>query len=207
MPVKEKENPTKGESTRLAIEDAAVELFLKYGYHATSMRQIAEHAQLAVGGIYNHFTSKDELFEAIILDKHPYKQVLPAILMVEGESAEEFLRNAARIIFAELDRRPEFIKLMLIEIIEFNGVHGAKMIKEIFPKVFPVFERLVKSRKSLRVSNPAILLRSFFGMVLSFYITGIVINNSVIAKLLPANSADAYVDIFLHGILKSKDEG
>ena len=207
MPVKEKENLTKGETTRLAIEDAAVELFMEHGYHATSMRQIAEHAGLALGGIYNHFVSKDELFEAIIVDKHPYKQLLPAILSAEGESAEEFLRNAARIIFAELDRRPDYMKLMFIEMIEFNGIHGAKMIKEVFPKVFPVFERLVKTRKSLRISNPAVLVRSFFGMIISFYITGAVIKNSFVAKLLPANSADAYVDIFLHGILKSKDEG
>ena len=69
MPVKEKDNPTKGETTRLAIEDAAVELFMEHGYHATSMRQIAEHAGLALGGIYNHFASKEELFEATIIDK------------------------------------------------------------------------------------------------------------------------------------------
>jgi len=91
---------------------------------------------------------------------------------------------------------------MFIEMVEFNGIHGAKMIKEVFPKVFPVFERLVKTRKSLRVSNPATLVRSFFGMIISFYITKAVINNSILAKLLPANSADAYVDIFLHGIIK-----
>ena len=196
------ETQTKGEITRIAIEDAAVELFMEHGYHATSMRQIADHAGLALGGIYNHFASKDELFEAIIVDKHPYKQVLPAILLAEGENAEEFLRNAARIIFAEFDSRPDYMKLMFIEMLEFNGRHGAKMIKEAFPKIFPVFERLVKTRKSLRVSNPAILVRSFFGMIISFYITEIVINNSVIAKLLPANSADAYVDIFLHGVIK-----
>ena len=77
MTVKEKETPTKGETTRLAIEDAAVELFMEHGYHATSMRQIAEHAGLALGGIYNHFSSKEELFEAIIIDKHPYKKILP----------------------------------------------------------------------------------------------------------------------------------
>src|SRR3990172_595941 len=121
MPSKSKDAPKKGETTRLAIEDAAVELFMEHGYHATSMRQIAEHAGLALGGIYNHFVSKDELFEAIIVDKHPYKQLLPAILSAEGESAEEFLRNAARIIFAELDRRPDYMKLMFIEMIEFNG--------------------------------------------------------------------------------------
>ena len=65
------ETHTKGERTRNQIEDAAIELFMEHGYHATSMRQIAEHANMALGGIYNHFKSKDEIFEAIILDKHP----------------------------------------------------------------------------------------------------------------------------------------
>lgn len=198
------ETQTKGERTRLQIEDAAVLLFLKRGYHATSMRQIAEQSELALGGIYNHFSSKEEIFEAIIIDKHPYKRALPAIVSAEGENVEDFLRNAARVVFAELDARPEFLKLMFIEIVEFNGKHGAKMIKEIFPKIFPLFERLVKSRKSLRVSNPAVLMRSFFGMIVSYYVTKTMMNASIVAKLLPDNSADAYVDIFLRGILKSE---
>ena len=60
-----KEKTTKGEVTRLAIEEAALELFMEQGYHATSMRQIADKAGLALGGIYNHFSSKDEIFEAV----------------------------------------------------------------------------------------------------------------------------------------------
>jgi AcrR family transcriptional regulator len=202
MPVKEKENPTKGETTRLAIEDAAVELFMEHGYHATSMRQIAEHTGLALGGIYNHFASKEEIFEGIIVDKHPYKKILPLILDVQGDTAEDFLKNAMRIVITELGREPYYLKLMMIEFVEFNGGHGAVMLKEIAPKVLPVFEQIVKSRKSMRVTNPAMLMRSFFGMVISYFITEMVISNSVISNLMPKNSMDVYVDIFLHGILK-----
>ena len=207
MPVKEKENPTKGETTRIAIEDAAVELFMEHGYHATSMRQIAEHAGLALGGIYNHFSSKEELFEGIIVDKHPYKKILPLILDVKGETAEDFLKNAMWIVITELGREPYYLKLMMIEFVEFNGGHGAAMLKEIAPKVLPVFEQIVKARKNLRVTNPAMLMRFFFGMVMSYFITEMVISNSVISKLMPKNPMDVYVDIFLHGIIKSKDEG
>jgi AcrR family transcriptional regulator len=57
---------------------------MEQGYHATSMRQIADRAGLALGGIYNHFKSKDEIFEAIIVDKHPYKKILPIILERRG---------------------------------------------------------------------------------------------------------------------------
>ncbi len=204
MAEKTKSVQTKGDVTRLAIEDAAIELFLKQGYHATSMRQIADQAGLALGGIYNHFKSKDEIFQGIVIDKHPYRQILPAILEAQGDTPEEFIRNAAHITMRELGPQPVFIKLMFIEMVEFNGKHGALMLKEIAPKVLPVFEKVIKARKGLRVTNPAMLMRSFFGMIISFYVTEMVIANSVIGKLMPKNPMDAYVDIFLHGILKAE---
>jgi AcrR family transcriptional regulator len=197
-----KETLTKGEATRILIEDSAIELFMEQGYHATSMRQIAERAELALGGIYNHFSSKEEIFEAIVLDKHPYKKVFPAIIEAEGETVEEFLHSAAQIVMKELKAQPYYIKLMLIEIVEFNGKHGSMLIKEIAPKALPIFEKIVKARKNLRVTNPALLLRSFIGMILSYMITDIIISNSILQKLMPKNAMENYVDIYLHGILK-----
>jgi hypothetical protein len=141
------------------------------------------------------------------VDKHPYKKILPLILEVQGDTAEDFLKNAARIVITELSREPHYLKIMMIEFVEFNGGHGAAMLKEIAPKVLPVFDQIIKTRKNLRVTNPAMLMRSFFGMILSYFITEMVISNSVISKAMPKNSMDIYVDIFLHGIIKTKDEG
>src|SRR5262245_42642022 len=103
-----KDKPTKGEVTRSAVEEAAISLFMEQGYHATSMRQIAERADLAsVAGIYNHFSSKEEIFEGIIVDKHPYRIILPAIIAAEGETLEDFFKKAFHIIISELGGRPE----------------------------------------------------------------------------------------------------
>lgn len=197
-----KEKQTKGEATRLAIEDAAISLFLEQGYHATSMRQIADRARLALGGIYNHFSSKDEIFEAIIIDQHPYKKILPLVMEAADNTTEEFFGNAFRIVINELGKRPEFINLIFIELIEFKGKHGKLLLREIGPKVIPVFEKVIKARKDLRVTNPALLMRSFFGMILSYFVTDIFISDSILRKLMPKNSAEAYVEIFLRGILK-----
>jgi AcrR family transcriptional regulator len=199
------ETLTKGERTRLAIENAAIALFMEQGYHATSMRQIAERAGLALGGIYNHFASKDEIFEAIIIDQHPYRKILPLILAVEGETADEFFSNAFRIVIEELGKQPEFINLMFIELVEFKGRHGAVMLREIAPKVLPVFEKIVRNYKSLRVTNPAVLMRSFFGMIISYFVTEMVIANSPISHLMPKDAAGVYTDIFLRGILKPSE--
>jgi AcrR family transcriptional regulator len=202
MPERSKDAPSKGEVTRSVIEDAAMELFIKNGYHATSMRQIAEQSGLALGGIYNHFKSKEEIFEAIVVDKHPYKKIMPLILEAQGETAEEFLRNAALISLNEIKKEPDFINLMFIELVEFRGQHGQSIVFEVAPKVLPIFEKLVKARKELRVTNPAVLARSFFGLVVSYMVTEIILGDSYFRKLLSPNPMEAYVDIFLHGVLK-----
>jgi AcrR family transcriptional regulator len=202
MPEKTKDAPTKGETTRNAIEDAALELFITNGYHATSMRQIAEKAGLALGGIYNHFNSKEDNFEAIVVDKHPYKKILPLVLEAQGETAEDFLRNAALISTNVIKKEPYFIKLMFIELVEFHGKHGKTLMIEVIPKLIPVFEKLTKSRNELRIKNPATLARSFFGLIISYMITDIIIGDSPFRKMLPDNPVDAYVDIFLHGVIK-----
>jgi AcrR family transcriptional regulator len=202
MPAKQKEILKKGEATRLTIEDAALELFMEQGYHATSMRQIADQAGLALGGIYNHFSSKEDIFAAIIIDKHPYKQILPLVLAAKGDSAEEFVRNAARALVTELGNRPELLKLFFIELVEFNGKHMSKLIGEILPKILPLFEELIRVRKNLRKIPPPVLVRSFLGMFFSFYFTELIIKDSVIGKLMPKNSFDLFVDIYLHGVIK-----
>jgi len=192
----------KGDITRLAIEEAAFELFMDQGYHATSMRQIADKAELALGGIYNHFSSKEDIFAAIIIDKHPYKQILPLVLAAKGDTAEELIRNAAHALVTELGSRPELLKLIFIELVEFNGKHVSNIINEIAPKLFPMFEQVIRVRKNLRKIPPPILVRSFLGMFFSFYITELFIKDSIVAKLMPKNSFDLFVDIYLHGVIK-----
>ncbi len=194
---------TKGERTHAAIEEAAYSLFMEHGFHATSMRQIAEEAGLALGGIYNHFSSKEEIFAAILFDKHPYKRILPHILAAEGETTEEFIHDAAKAMVTELRKEPNLLKLMFIELVEFNGKHIPLLFREIAPKVLPVFERLSRLRKDLRPIHPAVLLRSFLGMFFSFFVTELFIGSSL-GKLMPKNSFEIFVDIYLHGILKKE---
>ncbi|MBI3361027.1 MAG: helix-turn-helix transcriptional regulator, partial [Chloroflexi bacterium] len=56
----------KGDRTRAAIIEAANRIFLSKGYHAASMRQITKEVHLALGGIYNYFDSKEDIFIAVL---------------------------------------------------------------------------------------------------------------------------------------------
>lgn len=52
--------------TAAAIRDAAERLFLTRGYAATTMEDLAEEADVAIGSIYAHFASKEGLYTALI---------------------------------------------------------------------------------------------------------------------------------------------
>lgn len=53
------------ERKREAIISAAVELFLQHGFQNTSMDTICAHAEVSKRTLYNHFSSKELLFQAI----------------------------------------------------------------------------------------------------------------------------------------------
>jgi AcrR family transcriptional regulator len=192
---------TKGERTRRAILDAAYELFLEQGYSATSMRQIAERAGLALGGIYNHFDSKEEIFREILLEQHPYRQVLPVILASPGDNVEEFVRNSAQALVTELGKRPDFIKLMFTELVEFSGKNLGSIVPHTLPQVLPILHRFMKMRNDVRKIPPPVLFRAFLGMFFSYYMTEFLLNNVNIPEM-HENAFDHFVEIFLHGILK-----
>jgi AcrR family transcriptional regulator len=52
---------------RQQILSAALEVFFKYGYKRVSMNEIATAAGLSRPGLYLHFSSKEEVFRAAIL--------------------------------------------------------------------------------------------------------------------------------------------
>lgn len=60
---------SKSEEKRVAILDAAENLFTKQGFSATSMDQLAKQAGVSKQTLYSHFGSKDDLFTAAISSK------------------------------------------------------------------------------------------------------------------------------------------
>jgi AcrR family transcriptional regulator len=198
------DNLSKGERTRLAIIEAAYGLFLGQGYAATSMRQIAERSGLALGGIYNHFESKESIFAEIIIDRHPFQQILPVILNTPSEDVESFVRNAARTLVSELGKRPDFIKLMFIEIVEFNGRNMPTVLEHVLPHILPLIGKFNTNREILRAMPPFIFFRAFLGLFFSYYLTELLLSNTPAASI-QGDTLDYFVEIFLHGIMVDKE--
>jgi AcrR family transcriptional regulator len=193
---------TKGEQTRQGILSAAYDLIIRQGYAATSMRQIAEKTGLALGGIYNHFSSKEEVFRAIIAERHPFFQIVPVLNSAPGNTVEEYVRNAAHRLVDELKRHPEFLNLMLVEIVEFKARHVPVVFDKLYPLLLPIVQHISALQGNPRAIPPVVLARAFLGMFFSYYITETLMGRTVPREFRDAHAIDYFVDIFLHGILE-----
>ena len=191
----------RGEQTRQQIVRTAYELFLQQGYHGTSMRQVAEGAGIALGGIYNHFPGKEEIFLAVVQSYHPIYEVLAIADSVSGESAAAIVRAAASQMVRQFEKSSGFINLLFIELVEFGGRHVPIIFKQMYPMALAFAQRIFADRPELRPIPIPILVRAFIGMFFSYVIT-----ETLLARALPSeqrsDAFDVFVDIFLHGVLK-----
>jgi AcrR family transcriptional regulator len=195
-----KPSTQKGDITRSEILKAANSLFVTQGFHGTSMRQIANSANIALGSIYNHFSGKEEIFETIFHDNHPLMRVLPAIERARGDTIEAFVHDAANLMVETIFDSPDFLNLMFIETVEFNNRHLHGIFKTTFPRGIKIAEKLMETEGNLRNIPTPILVRTFISFFFSYYLADVIIGNAA-----PSGFKDDamafYIDIFLHGIL------
>jgi AcrR family transcriptional regulator len=194
------DSTSRGERTQAEIVEAAYELFLERGYHGTSMRQIAKSAGIALGGIYNHYASKEDIFRAVLLAHHPYYDIMPALMGSEGDSLEEILRDAARRMVGAPEMRKDFLNLLFIELVEFNSTHVPEIFNRIFPDVLVFAQRFATMKDEFREIPVSIMARSFIGLFFSYVITEILIGKHFPIEW-EEDALDYFVDIYLHGVI------
>jgi AcrR family transcriptional regulator len=188
--------PAKGERTRLRIVESACGLFLDQGYHGTSMRQIAQAADLALGSIYNHFATKDEIFGAVLDAYHPWREIPAAVEAAEGATAEDLVRDAARRILATWGEHSDLVRLHSIEQVEFQGQH----LPQLFESTVAQITQVAQKSSATRDIPIDLLVRAFFGLFFA-YLASEQFTRAALPIDLGQNAVDFFADTYLQGLL------
>ena len=86
-------------ANRLAILDAAREVFGELGFEAATVRDIIRRTGLSVGAFYNYYRSKEEVFDALADDgARRFKPILQA-QSAKATDFESYLRAAVKAYF------------------------------------------------------------------------------------------------------------
>lgn len=195
----------KGEESRDKILEAAFQLFIRNGYHGSSMRAIAKAAGLAPGSIYNHFEGKEDIFSQVLLRHHPIHYVLPILEKSEGADAEALIRNVTGEVYSIIRQRNELLHLLFIEIVEFEGRHFSQIFELGGAPVLAFITKLQTSKSQLRPISTGNIFLGTVSLVLSQWLleTGFLSNTPLPGT---ENHFETAVDIFLHGILARPTE-
>lgn len=194
---KGKPNPTR---SRQLIVSAAHRLFLEQGFHGTSMRQIATESGMALGTLYNHFADKDDLFRAVFEAYNPYPLLLLALENSQGPTAEDLARTAARRLVTQLNARPDLIKLVFIDVVEFQGKHLQLAWPQVSPGMEKFAQRLQRDPSTVRPLSTDGLLRAFFGLFYTFHMTEMLLGKPLDPDA-QSTALQELTEVYLFGIL------
>ena len=142
------------------IEDAARELFIKQGFHATSMRDISKRAEVSLGNLYNYYRTKESILESII---NRYLTVIDENLKTIFAEIDEpleptNLRKLGENVGKLVNEHSDFWLLMYIDVLEFQNRHFRKMfdgITDRFRKIFGPKFKEAEARGDLRAGVDA----------------------------------------------------
>lgn len=170
------------ESTKELFLNKALLLFSKNGYEAVSVAQIACDVGCTAPALYKHYSSKQELFDAILEESVKGYQASMERLKLDFENhpeqkekfvnmtEEEQIQHAKELVLSSLnnERANAFRKLMIVE--QFNMSNLAEMYNERY--VFgqykhyeEIFKALIEAKK-YKESDPYMMAVSFVSPLL-----------------------------------------
>jgi AcrR family transcriptional regulator len=155
---------------RSQILEAALSLFSQKGYGETTIPDIAREAGIAVGTVYNYFTSKRDLLVSIIATYIVDQDVMDILERSENMNDEEWLRTCIK---NRLDFGFENLEKYFFV---FNEIQRDPQLRQMYAeKVFlpamALLEQYLESRKTtkaFRSLNSAVTARAIIGMIIGF---------------------------------------
>lgn len=116
------------EKRRKQIKEIALKLFVDKGYSKITMEEIVQAVGISKGGMYHHFSNKEEIFLELLRDGDEYRKDI-----VQKSMRENLLSRRDKIvdILSEriLDKNP-YKDLYTVFLIEMQGNDKFKMLFE-----------------------------------------------------------------------------
>jgi AcrR family transcriptional regulator len=202
--------PARLEKVRDEIEIAAISLFVKQGFHGTSVRDIAKAAGISPGGLYAHYDGKEGLFQAIL---HRYRRVFaseesPLTAYLEGCGFPDDIPRLAEAIRQVILQHRDFWLLWYVDVLEFQGRHfGDQFLHDAglnHPHLLAHLDALEETGR-LRV-EAKLAFRMVYMHLFNFMIVELLFGgNNHYGTSMPT-AVDLIVEVFLGGLLVNRPE-
>jgi AcrR family transcriptional regulator len=160
------------EERRHQILDVALEVFAAKGFQGTSVKDIAQAADISLGLMYHYFASKDDLFLAVV-EHHSFLPQLKKILTdTQGRPFSQVFNDLGTSFLDLLEKKSGLVKIFFQEI-QFNeeiaGIWANLMREGV--SLLQKYLDLQVVAGNLRHHNTEVTARSMFSIVVMYHLT------------------------------------
>lgn len=153
---------------RAAILDGAIDVFIRSGYEQAGMDTIAETAGVSKRTVYNHFGSKENLFQAVVADFLAQRNELKPVRYDPQKTLEEqLLAFAEAEIFLVSSPRRVGLSRMLAQVFLQDIRYAENTVVQFPPKYDLMLEWLRAADKDGRIHAEDLVMaaRMFYALI------------------------------------------
>lgn len=143
MPRTEEQYEAMRIATRNKIHSAAIKLFAKKGFAATSVKNIAEEAGISIGLMYRHYKKKENLFNALVTYATEGLDRILKMFQSDGSPAE-LIQQFTREILKALNNDDEYAQFQMLMNQTFTIEDPSTEIKALIKKSEDIMQQTIQ---------------------------------------------------------------
>ncbi|MGB2691019.1 MAG: TetR/AcrR family transcriptional regulator [Thermodesulfobacteriota bacterium] len=191
-------------NTREKILETAIDLFAKKGFNGTTTKEIAEAAGVNESLIFRHFSTKKELYGAIIEQKIDDEPGIELPLQKYKDTKDDYLifKSIAERMLDKCGKDSNFIRLL-----HFSALEGHELSDMFFSTYVEYVDMLLCDYIEGRIAdgefkgiNPLSASQAFIGMIVNHIIVQELFGGKNRNKVNNEELVETFVTIFLNGI-------
>lgn len=170
--------------TRAALLRASGRVFAERGFHRATLEAVAAEAGVSKGALYHYFTSKEQLFLALLEERlGAGLSDIEAVIAERGAGGEE-LGAAMETFLRRINRDPRWLPLLL-EFLAYGSRDPAAKAGIIEHFLRPAREAPARTARSLGIPESELLSHDELGLTLAALTNGLAIERAFDPGVVP----------------------
>jgi AcrR family transcriptional regulator len=195
------------EQNQIHIEEAALRVFTRQGYHGTSVREIANEAGVSLGNIYNYYKTKEEIFVSLVkrFDQKMAGVMATRLAPLIGSLDADSLKQLAAVVREIVNDNPDFWRLMYIDVVEFGNQHFAHIFRDFVPILRRLNPKLREHKPTKGGLDPAVAFAAIYLQFFTYYLVETLFGGKQHLGLPDDAAIGQLIQLFTAGLGKNGD--
>ncbi len=201
-----------GDNRRKQILQTAVDIFSRRGFSGTTTKEIARAAGVSEAMVFRHFSTKSEIYDAILESKDcqdgvrfPWQENALIGEAIRNKDDYAVFYNLALNALTKQQSDEAFMRLLFYSALEEHEL-AERFFSEFIANLYEFIGAYIEERQrdgALREINPRIIVRAFLGMTVNHSLNNILWDKQRrLLNITNEEAAQSFAEILLRGVAK-----